>query len=176
MADFEPASNPLSQFWSPGSFHYVLPMARAELLQRVRDNTRSYARLRGRDRFGMISWVQEDRVRVWHATFWRSQPSRGALLLDARVEEDAVGRGSTFSGRLRLNSAYVATVAWTAVYITFAVFIHFPLLFIGVLVLVTLLQLGVIAVSARRDARPMIDFIEKVLDVPAQESPGPVVG
>ena len=164
-----PAPDRVSELWSPGSFHYAVPVSRADLLERVRANTRGFDRLKGRDRFGMVSWVQEDRIRIWHSTFWRSQPSRGALLFDARVEDTDGGRGTALTGRLRLNTAYVATTVWTMLYVAFALIIHFPLPLIGVLVLVTLIQLVGIAIFGRRDTRPVIDFVEKILAEPAAE-------
>ena len=163
MDDFTPAASAFAALWSPGTFRYTVPVPRAEVLERVRENTRSFDRLRGRQRFGYVSWVQADRVRVWHSTFWRSQPSRGALLFDARLEDAGGGDGTVLVGRLRINTAYIATAAWTAVYVAFALLIHFPPLLVAVLVVASLVQLVMTAVSARRDVGPMIEFVERTL-------------
>ena len=48
-----------------------------------------------------------------------------------------------------------------------ALVIHFPPLLIGVLLLVGIVQLIVIAVSARRDTEPMVEFVEKILTEPS---------
>ena len=163
MDEFTPAASGIAALWTPGSFRYTVPAARAEVLERVRANTRGFDRLRGRQRFGYVSWVQEDRIRIWHSTFWRSQPSRGALLFDARLENGAGSDSTVLAGRLRINTAYIATAAWTAVYVAFALLIHFPPLLVAVLVVASLIQLVMTAVSASRDVGPMVEFVERIL-------------
>jgi len=167
LDQFTPATSAIAALWAPGTFRLSVPAPRAEVLERVRSNTRGFDRLRGRQRFGYISWVQEDRIRIWHSTFWRSQPSRGALLLDARLEDAAGSQATVLVGRLRINTAYIATAAWTAVYVAFALLIHFPPALVAVLVVASVIQLVMTAVSARRDVEPMIEFVSQILAGPA---------
>jgi hypothetical protein len=163
--EFRPAPNPLARAWRPGGFTFSTGLSPAEVGDRVRARTRGYDQRRPRrGREHMVSWVQADRVRVWRSTFWRSQPSRGALLFDARLEE--IAGGTRLDGRLRLDVAYIATVAWTAAYLVFAFFIHLPAPLMAVLVLVSAIQLLGIALLAPHDGRPMLDFIDELLAAP----------
>jgi hypothetical protein len=163
--EYTPAGDPVTRFWSPGTFRFEVPLGRAEVLARLRAGVETYGWLRRLNlrRGGMVGQVEDGRVRLWRSGSFLSQPSRGALVFDGSIQD--WGSTTILTGRLRMgypylaNLIYVLLVAILLVTIVLSKTGWFAYLF-GALLIV---QLLVISVAALRGAHALLDFVDQLL-------------
>ena len=174
MYDFTPASDPISGFWSPGSFTLEAPISRDQVLARLRGAIRAYRPLfQSRLSSTMTGIVGDDRLRLWTSTYWRSQPNAGALIMDARLED----RGATtyVSGRLRRGYTFIPqAVLWPLLLVWWLGSRGYaPAPFLLVLAAIAFTQLAYAALSSRRDAKALLEFVDLLLSDRSNPRPAP---
>jgi hypothetical protein len=160
--EFTPEHNPLRRFDRLGAFRYEVPLPRTAAVARLRAHTIEFDPLAvGQGRGGVRSWLRGDRLRVWKSTVWRRQPGRGALVLDAHVEDHE--DSTVFAGTLHLAPAFVLSFTWIFLAVVLMVVSRFPPELIALVLVVGVGQYMVLAVAAHRDADWLLQFVDVAL-------------
>src|SRR5205807_1493354 len=87
-----------------------------EVLTRLKTAVQSFSwigRL-GYSTGGTVGQLENTRVRIWRSGTFVRQPSRGALVLDATVDD--WGSSTVLSGRLRMGYTYMFNLVWIVIF------------------------------------------------------------
>ena len=114
----------------------------------------------------MTGQVGQDRARIWHATYWRSQPSAGALVWDGRLED--WGATTHIAGKLRRGYAFLPlAIVWPILVFWFLATERFaPAVFLTLLATLELVQLVSVVIRSNSDSQTLLAFVDRLLADP----------